>query len=199
MTRSNMQSNYMKGVLFVVLAMLLSMVTACATSGEKTAEKSSAVETAQATLPEPMVIPESITCGKCGMYPARYPQWQSQIIFTDGTMTPFDGCKCMFNFMNGMGKFDKAHTRNDVAVTWVKDFSSGKWINGEDAHYVVGSEKMGPMGKELIPFTDHMEAMQFQKEQGGTMMKYAEITPEVLKSLMGGMKKHGHGSKHMNM
>ena len=115
------------------------------------------------------------------------------------TMTPFDGCKCMFNFMNGMEKFDKVHTRNDVAVTWVKDFNSGKWINAEDAQYVVGSQKMGPMGKELIPFTDHMEAMQFQKEQGGTMMKYAEITTEVLKSLMGDMKKHGHGSMPMKM
>jgi nitrous oxide reductase accessory protein NosL len=133
------------------------------------------------------------------MYPARYPQWQSQIIFTDGTMTPFDGCKCMFNFMNGMANFDKAHTRNDVAVAWVKDFNSGKWINAEDAYYVVGSQKMGPMGKELIPFTDHMAAMQFHKEQGGTMMKYAEITSDVLKSLMGGMKKHGQGGSHMKM
>ena len=41
--------------------------------------------------------------------------------------------------------------------------------------------------------------MKFHNEQGGNMMGYAEITPEVLKSLMGGMKKHGHGSKHMNM
>ena len=197
MTGKNMQSIYMKGGLLVVLAIFLSMVTASATSGEKTAEKSSAVETVQATMPEPMVVADGITCGKCGMYPARYPQWQSQIIFKDGTMTPFDGCKCMFNFINGMEKFDKEHTRNDVAVTWVKDFNSGKWINAEDAQYVVGSQKMGPMGKELIPFSDHMEAMQFQKEQGGTMMKYAEITPEVLKSLMGGMKKHGHGSMPM--
>ena len=199
MTRANMQSTYMRGVLFVVLAMLLSMVAACATSSEKTVEKSSAVETAQAATPEPMAIPENITCGKCGMYPARYPQWQSQIIFADGKMTPFDGCKCMFNFMNGMEKFDKAHTRNDIAVVWVKDFNSGKWINAEDAQYVVGSKKMGPMGKELIPFSDHMEAMKFQKEQGGAMMKYAEITPEVLKSLMGDMKKHGHGGSHMKM
>ena len=199
MTRNNMQSTYMKGVLFVVLVILLSMVTACATSGEKTAKKSPAVETAQATMPEPMVIPENTTCGKCGMYPARYPQWQSQIIFTDGMMTPFDGCKCMFNFMNGMENFDEAHSRNDVAVAWVKDFNSGKWINAEGAYYVVGSQKMGPMGKELIPFTDHMEATQFQKEQGGTMMKYADITPEILKSLMGGMKKHGHSGSQMKM
>jgi nitrous oxide reductase accessory protein NosL len=194
-----MQYTYRKGVLFVFVAILLSIFTACATSGDKAAEKSSAVETAQASMPEPMAISAGITCGKCGMYPARYPQWQSQIIFTDGTMTPFDGCKCMFNFMNGMANFGKAHTRNDVAVAWVKDFNSGKWINAEDAYYVVGSQKMGPMGKELIPFTDHMAAMQFHKEQGGTMMKYAEITSDVLKSLMGGMKKHGQGGSHMKM
>jgi nitrous oxide reductase accessory protein NosL len=189
----------MRGVLLIVLAMLGSMVIACATSGEKTAEKASPAEIAQATLPEPMVIPSNITCGKCGMYPARFPQWQSQIIFTDGMMTPFDGCKCMFNFMNSMDKFDKAHARNDIAVSWVKDFNSGKWLNAEDAFYIVGSQKMGPMGKELIPFSDQTAAMQFKGEHGGAIMSYTEITPDVLKSLMGGMKKHGNGSMPMKM
>lgn len=199
MLRNKMESTCMTGVLLIVLVMLGSVITACATSGEKAAEKASPVETAKATLPEPMVIQGNIKCGKCGMYPARYTQWQSQIIFTDGTMTPFDGCKCMFNFINSMDKFDKIHTRNDVAVSWVKDFNSGKWINAEDALYIVGSQKMGPMGKELIPFKDYTAAMQFKDEYGGTMMKYAEVTPEVLKSLMGGMEKHGQGSMPMKM
>ena len=114
-------------------------------------------------------------------------------------MTPFDGCKCMFNFLFAIEKFDKIHSRNDVAVAWVKDFDSGKWLNAEDAYYVVGSDMMGPMGKELIPFADQAAAMKFNQEQGGTMMKYAEITPEVLKTLeMGGMKME-HGSKQMKM
>jgi nitrous oxide reductase accessory protein NosL len=152
-------------------------------------------ESSQAMVKQPMEIPENATCGKCGMYPARYPRWQSQIIFNDDTMTPFDGCKCMFNFIFAMDKFDQKHSKNDIAVAWVKDFNTGKWLNAEDASYVVGSNMMGPMGKELIPFADQAAAMKFHEGQGGTMMKYEDINPEVMKTLgMGGMKME-HGSK----
>jgi copper chaperone NosL len=190
---------YWKGIFTVAISLILVMIVGCATSGSKTAEKSTATESAQISMVQPMVIPKDVSCGKCGMYPASYPRWQSQIVFKDGSMTPFDGCKCMFNFMNAMGQYDKAHTSDDVAAILVKDFSNGKWMNASDAHFVVGSKMMGPMGKELVPFADKEEAMKFHHEQGGSMMMYGEITPEVLKTLgMGGMKME-HGSGHMKM
>ena len=111
-------------------------------------------------------------------------------------MTPFDGCKCLFNFMFSMEQYDKSHSAEDIKVVFVKDFNTGEWLNAEGAHFVVGSDMMGPMGKELIPFADQAAAMKFHKEHGGSMMTYAEITPEVMKSLMGGMKGHMH---HMGM
>ena len=86
-----------------------------------------------------------------------------------------------------------------MAVAWVKDFNTGKWINAEDAYYVVSSKMMGPMGKELIPFTDHTAAMEFQKEQGGTLMKYSEVPPAILKTLKGSMKGHHHGPAKVKM
>jgi len=198
MKKGNLNNIYWKRFFTVTIFLILATSVGCATSGSKTVEKQSSTESAQAAATQPMVIPQDVSCGKCGMYPAKYPRWQSQIIFKDGTMTPFDGCKCMFNFMSSMDKHDKAHSMDDLAAVWVKDFNSGKWIDGTKAHFVVGSKMMGPMGKELIPFADHAAAMKFHQEQGGNMIMYAEITPEVLKSLMGDMKKHGHGS-HMKM
>jgi hypothetical protein len=62
-------------------------------------------------------------------------------------MTPFDGCKCMFNFLMAVKKFDKTHSLEDVQVVWVKDFNSGAWINAVDAHDVVGSDMMGPWAR----------------------------------------------------
>lgn len=178
----------------LIIILFLSLAVGCTTSGSKISGQAMA-ESSQAALRQPMEIPENATCGKCGMYPARYPRWQSQIIFNDDTMTPFDGCKCMFNFIFAMDKFDQKHSPNDIAVAWVKDFNTGKWLNAEDASYVVGSNMMGPMGKELIPFADQAAAMKFQEEQGGTMMKFEDINPEVMKTLgMGGMKME-HGSK----
>jgi len=50
-----------------------------------------------------------------------------------------------------------------------------------------------------FPFAEKAAAMSFQGEQGGTMMLYGEITPDIMKTLgMGGMKM-GPGSKHMKM
>jgi copper chaperone NosL len=192
MIKESLNNIYYKRFFTVTVFLILVMAVGCAKSGKKTS---------QVTVPQPMVIAQDVSCGKCGMYPAKYPQWQSQIIFKDGAMTPFDGCKCMFNFMSSMDKYDKTHSKDDVAVVWVKDYSNSKWIDGTKAHFVVGSKVMGPMGKELIPFADQAAAMKFHQEQGGNMMMYGEITPEVLKSLMGDMKKHGQGSEsgHMKM
>lgn len=146
---------------------------------------SSQVSTAVQT--EPQVIPEDLSCGKCGMYPASYPQWQSEIIFNDGSMSAFDGCKCMFGFMFDMGQYDQSHKNGDIAKIWVRDFNSGEWIDGREAHFVVGSDVMGPMGKELIPFQDQAAADTFQKEHGGELTGFDTITMATLKPLMGKM------------
>ena len=145
----------------------------------------------------PQEITENASCGKCGMFPARYQQWQTQIVFNDGTMTPFDGCKCMFGFLLN----DKEHASGDVAAVWVREFNSGDWINAQKAHYVIGSDKMGPMGKELIPFADSTAAESFQKEHGGQIALYAAISMETLKPLMGEMHMKGKMKKkgHMDM
>ncbi len=146
---------------------------------------------AAASADGPRVIKEDATCAKCGMYPAKYPEWQTQIIFADGTMKAFDGNKCMFGFMNHMSKFDTAHSRDDIKKIWVKDFNSGEWMDATAAHYVVGSKVMGPMGKELIPFKDKAAATAFQKENGGELLGYGAISMETLKPLMGKMHMKG--------
>jgi nitrous oxide reductase accessory protein NosL len=199
MKRGKVQFIYYKKRFVVVIVILLTVIVGYTAPGSKVTAQPTAKVSSQVTVKQPMEIPENVSCGKCGMYPAQYPRWQSQIIFKDVTMTPFDGCKCMFNFLFTMDKFDKAHSRDDVLVVWVKDFDSGTWINAVDAYYVVGSNEMGPMGKELIPFGDNAAAMKFQELQGGTIMEYAEITVDVLKTLGKGGMQMGQESKHMKM
>ena len=136
---------------------------------------------------QPQTITEKTSCAACGMYPHRYPQWQTQIIFTDGTMAAFDGCKCMFRFLLNMQKFAPERKPEQVAAVWVKDFKTGAWLDGKTAHYVIDSKEMGPMGKELIPFATRAAAEEFQKVNGGTIETYANITMDTIKPLMGGM------------
>jgi nitrous oxide reductase accessory protein NosL len=143
-----------------------------------------------AAPPEPQAITEKMSCATCGMYPQRYPQWQTQVIFTDGTMAAFDGGKCMFRFLLNMQQFAPERKAEQVMVVLVKDFSTGVWLDGKAAHYVIGSKEMGPMGKELIPFASRTAAEEFQKENGGVIETYANISMTTIKSLMGGMHLH---------
>lgn len=153
------------------------------------------------TLPgkEPIDIGADVSCGKCGMYPAKYPDWQTQVIFTDGKMVPFDGCKCMFGYLMNMAQYDPHHSAQDVAAIWVRDHNTGEWINARDAHFVVGSDVMGPMGKELIPFGTSAAAENFQQEHGGELAGYDAITMDTLKPLMGNMHMQKNRKDHMEM
>lgn len=143
--------------------------------------------TAATAVPQPRAITDTMSCAACGMYPHRYPKWQAQVIFTDGTMAPFDGGKCLFRFLFNIPKFAPGHTPEQVAAVWVRDFNSGKWIDGKAAHYVVGSKEMGPMGKELIPFASRASAEEFRKANGGTIDTFANISMATIKPLMGKM------------
>jgi len=143
----------------------------------------------------PRPITPDLHCPTCGMMPARYPEWQNQVIFKDGTMAAFDGGKCLFRFLLGMGNFEESHTAAEVAAIWVKDYETGSWIDAKNALFVAGSNEMGPMGKEIIPFAAREQAQKFQKSHGGDLLLFNEIKPHVVKPLMGGM----HHMKKMQM
>lgn len=191
------KSTYPLVRVFLLPVLIIGLLAAgSAFSTEQTLQATSQPVKAAASS-APQNIADTSSCGKCGMLPAKYPQWHSQIIFTDGSMIPFDGCKCMFGFLLEMAQYDKQHTRADVAAVWVKDFLSGEWLAADSANFVVGSDVMGPMGKELIPFAERLAAVKFQQEHGGSLELFDKITMATLQPLSKGHMKiempGGHG------
>lgn len=141
----------------------------------------------------PFEIVTELSCGKCGMFPAKYPKTQAQIIFSDGLMTPFDCSKCMFGFIFTLAHFDPKHSVNDIAHVWVRDFDSSEWIDAKTAFFVAGSDVPGPMGKDLFPFAQESAASGFQKKHGGLLSKYESVSMHTLVPLLPGdmnMKDH---------
>lgn len=173
------QTSITKKILLLALVLFLATFTNPAIAAEKHA---------------PQIIPADMSCGVCGMYPAKFVKWQTQIIFSDGAMVPFDGAKDMFKYILNMAKYSQAHTSKDIAAIWVRDFNSGKWLDGKAVSYLVGSSEMGPMGKELIPFGNPTEALTFKKEKSGMIMNYDDVTMADIKKL-GGMKMKGKKMK----
>jgi nitrous oxide reductase accessory protein NosL len=127
---------------------------------------------------------EDHKCPVCGMFVAGYPDFLAAAVFKDGATVYFDGCKDMFRYLLDVGAYAPGRTRSDVARVWVTDYYSLKWTDGAAAFYVKGSDIMGPMGRELIPFGREEEAKVFLKDhKGERIFRFSEVTPDVVKGI----------------
>jgi len=148
----------------------------------------------QAAATPPSILPEQ-TCPICKMYPARYPQWQTQVVFKDGQSVAFDGGKDMFRFLLNPAAHPQHQGPEKILAIWVHDFKSGRWIDGQNAYFVVGSAEAGPMGKEIIPFTEKSDAEALVAAQGGRLARFQEIDEKLLAELgPTGHQHHHHGA-----
>ena len=123
-------------------------------------------------------------CPVCGMFVSRFPDWLATITFKNGEAVYFDGPKDLFTFYLDMGKYRKGKIRGDIATITVKDYYGLKSIAAEKAYFVCDSDVLGPMGKELIPFTTAADAASFIKDHKGSKpIRLNEITRAVLRRL----------------
>ncbi|HEX2770464.1 MAG TPA: nitrous oxide reductase accessory protein NosL [Geobacteraceae bacterium] len=123
-------------------------------------------------------------CPVCGMFVGKYPDWIGVIVYKDNAAVYFDGPKDLFTYYLNPGKYDPARKRADIAAFYVIDYYSLAFIDGGQAFYVIGSNVLGPMGKELVPFARKDDAAGFMRDhRGGEILRFAEITRSVLKGL----------------
>jgi copper chaperone NosL len=123
-------------------------------------------------------------CPVCGMFVAKYPDWQAQMIFKDGSLAYFDGAKDMFKYLFNLKKYNPTKKPEDIQAIYVTDYYDLIFISGHEAYYVAGSDIFGPMGRELIPFQKEPDARGFLKDhKGKTLLKFKEVTPEIIKGL----------------
>ena len=139
---------------------------------------------AHAEQKTPLTPPAQAKCPVCGMFVAKYPNWVASITFRDSTSVYFDGPKDLFRFYLNPGKYIPARKQADIAGMHVKDYYSLAVIDGRRAFYVIGSNVLGPMGKELVPFARKDDAEGFMHDhQGEKILSFGDITRSVLKGL----------------
>ena len=131
-------------------------------------------------------------CPVCGMFVAKYPLWLAELKIDSGTIFYFDGVKDMMAYFFAPGDFGGTGPAETAGIR-VKDYYSQKWIDGRTATYVVGSDVLGPMGHELIPFGTEAAAKNFLNDHHGTeILSFSQITPERINSM-----RKGHTMKMM--
>jgi len=120
---------------------------------------------------------EDDSCVVCGMIPMRYPYGKCQIRTKEGRTIHFCSTQCLFAFLGRQ----KLYVESAVTplLVWVVDRTSGMWISGRTAFYVIGSANVfGPMGYEAFPFALLEDAKVYSNENGGAVADFGTVTIE---------------------
>jgi copper chaperone NosL len=123
-------------------------------------------------------------CPVCGMFVSKYPDWVATVTFKDSTVLFFDGTRDFFTYYHNIQKYSPSRKQADIASISVNDYYRLKPVDARQAHFVIGSDVYGPMGKELVPFRKLNDAQAFLKDHKGKMvLRFSDVTPRVLKSM----------------
>jgi len=123
-------------------------------------------------------------CPVCGMFVAKYPDFLAEILFKDGSVLFFDGTKDMFKCYLDLKKYHPSKKQSDLEALFVNDYYGLTPVDGFKAFYVIGSDILGPMGRELIPFEKEADAKEFMKDhRGKSILRFGDVTVSILKEL----------------
>ena len=129
----------------------------------------------------PLEIDGSSSCALDGMLLADYPGPKAQIHYA-GQPTPEFFCDTVEMFALLL----KPEQARQVTAAFVQDLDQttwdtpkGAWIDAKKAFYVVGTRKRGAMGPTLPSFGSRAGAEKFAAAEGGKVLAYAEITPDM--------------------
>lgn len=132
---------------------------------------------------------DATACALDGMLLAEYPGPKAQIHHA-GEARPQFLCDPveMFSLLlqpEQVRKVRAAFVQDMEKTDWERPREA--WISAKTAFYVRGSRRMGAMGATFASFARREAAEAFAKAEGGRVLAYAEVTPE-LADLSGGAK-----------
>ncbi|MGO4889314.1 nitrous oxide reductase accessory protein NosL [Anaerobacillus sp. MEB173] len=118
-------------------------------------------------------------------------QSASQTILKDGTPRLFDDIGCMLTYL--------LETNDEIEVSYVRDHTSGEWIDLSQSYFVHDQNIQTPMSYGFIAFQSQEAAEQFATEHGGELLTYEQIMDIDSETLKQWYQTHtdGHGeSEH---
>lgn len=115
---------------------------------------------------------ETPRCGRCGMVIDQASAFRAELLMPDtGGKVAFDTPKCALKHRA---------TRKVRTTLRVQEYYSRTWMDGADVSFVIGSDVIGPMGKDIIPVsTSQIE--KFTHDHGGDKtVKLADLDDATL-------------------
>ena len=125
-------------------------------------------------------------CPVCGMQVNAGDPWAAEIRFNDGTKLMFESPGDMAAFYASPKHYqvnDWLKEKANIKTVMLKDYNTREAIDGENAELVVKSRVDGPMGPDFFPFSTRQAAEVFAAANGGTLIKLADVTVELVREL----------------
>jgi nitrous oxide reductase accessory protein NosL len=113
------------------------------------------------------------------MNPARYPQFNCQIVFKDGSYEAFDSAIGLLVYLHFP---DKTGIKlKPVAGIYFKNYLKESRLEAGQAFFVTGSEIRGPMGIQFLPVDSEQAANELKKQaQGKDIIHFKMINRQYL-------------------
>jgi len=128
---------------------------------------------------QPQTIDSQKRCPLCKMYPARYPKFNCQIVFKDGSYEAFDSTIGLLVYLHFPDKTGK--TLKPVTGIYFKDYLKGGWLEANQTFFVVGSEIRGPMGIQFLPVDSDQAAAELKNQaRGKEIVHFKEVDRQYL-------------------
>lgn len=129
-------------------------------------------------------IKKTDRCPVCGMFVYKYPKWVAQTNFQDGSTYFYDGAKDLFKHIFDSGKYTPGKSADQIKSIYVTDYYEVELIDAKNAYFVLGSDVLGPMGHELLPFKNQESAQEFLEDHNGkSIVRFQDVTPAIITSL----------------
>ena len=136
---------------------------------------------------QPLEPGPQTACTLDGMLLHDFPGPKGQIHYADGETDFFCDTLEMFSI------YLKPEEQRRTTAIFTQDMGQadwkaprGHWMDARQAYYVLGSDMTGSMGPTLASFARLNDAQDFSKKHGGKVLRFDQITPEMV-TLNGGV------------
>jgi copper chaperone NosL len=125
---------------------------------------------------------DDAVCALDGMSLKDYPGPKAQIVFKGGRIDFFCSLSELFEVLfseDGQHGIGASYVQDMGKADW--STPRGHWIDARNAFYVIDSRAQGAMGPAIGSFASQQDAQAFAAREGGRVLDYSQIKPDVLK------------------
>lgn len=132
-------------------------------------------------------------CPVCGMRPHKHKKFASGIELEDGTTYYTCGTGCLIR-AHLHPKLYLGESAAPIKRRITPDYFNGKPLDALEAHWVYGSDVVGPMGPAFVPLASEADLATFRERHGGAdVFQLPGLTAEKFAVITGKPSKGKHG------